>query len=174
MVPAAQLAALGRTGEAATLLPRSHFRRATNLSRERLSVPEARDVPGHSEHARFRASARLDPGVLASGSPCPRSAHIVLSCLLCLCASSKPLKSGASLSSLTQGAPSESLVHARGFNANYRPISGRGRVPGKPEAVSSFTNPRELLAAISVLTLKHTRQCRMGKQHNKRKKPVCM
>lgn len=129
MVPAAQLAALGRTGEAATLLPRSHFRRATNLSRERLSVPEARDVPGHSEHARFRASARLDPGVLVFRFPCPRGAHIVLSCLLCLCASSKPLKSGASLSSLTQGAPPESLVHARGFNANYRPISGRGRVP---------------------------------------------
>lgn len=84
MVPAAQLAALGRTGEAVTLLSRSHFQRATNLSRERLSFPEARDVSGRNEHARFRASARQVLGVL-SGIPCPRVAESALVCLLCLC-----------------------------------------------------------------------------------------
>lgn len=57
------------------------------------------------------------------------------------------------------------------------PFLGCGREPGKPEAVSPFINPRELLAAISVLTLKHTGQCHYGETtttDNKRKNPVCM
>lgn len=85
MVPAAQLTALGSTRRAATLLPGSHFRRATILSRESLNFPEARDVSGRSEHARFRACARLVRGV--SGIFCPRGADSISAqfCLLRLC-----------------------------------------------------------------------------------------
>lgn len=85
MVPAGQLAALGSTRRAATLLPGSHFRRDTNLSRESLNFPEALEVSGRNEHAQFCACFRLARGRLVSGFFCPSVADSTQVGLLCLC-----------------------------------------------------------------------------------------
>lgn len=75
MVPAAQLAALGSTREAATLLPGATYGELVN-HREKVSLnfPEARAVSGRNERARMRSSARLISGVLASDISSSRGA----------------------------------------------------------------------------------------------------
>lgn len=74
MVLAAQLAALGSTRKAATLLPgATSGEPLTYREKVSLNFPEACAVSGRKERARLCASARLLSGVLASGIPCPRA-----------------------------------------------------------------------------------------------------